>query len=76
MSSRPKHFPPSPSTRAHEALFEAERAASRQIADYIAEVAVELQEMAEGARLTLLAQLLAMARLEADIQARRDEDET
>ena len=37
---------------------------------YIAEVTAELKEMADNANLSLLAQFLAMARLEAEMQAR------
>lgn len=43
---------------------------AREIAAYIAEASAELQAMADRARMPLLAQFLAMARLEAEMQAR------
>lgn len=43
---------------------------AREVAAYIAEASAELQAMADQARMPLLAQFLAMARLEAEMQAR------
>ena len=73
--------PPSPPARPapgdpRDALFAAEREAARDVAAYVAEVAGELQSMAQEARLPLLAQFLAMAKLEAEAQAgEREGDE-
>lgn len=52
------------------ALASAEREAAREIAGYIAEMSAELQSLAERAQMPLLAQFLAMARIEAEMQAR------
>lgn len=64
--SKPPARPPRPDPR--EQLFAAERAATRDIAAYIAQVSAELQTMADEAGMPLLAQFLAMARLEAEMQ--------
>ena len=66
--SLPPARPPNPDPR--DQLFAADRAAARDIAAYVAEVSAELQALADGAGLALLAQFLAMARLEAEMQAR------
>ena len=63
-------FPPS--RRANDprdALIAAQREASRDVAAYIAEMTDELHAMAASAGLPVLAQFLAIARLEAQMQA-------
>ena len=50
-------------------LITVQREAARDVAAYIAEISGELNAMAASAGLTVLAQFLAMARLEAEMQA-------
>lgn len=59
-----------PPSDPRDALASAERAAAGEIAKYIAQMSAELQSLASGAQMPLLAQFLAMARIEAEMQAR------